>query len=494
MKKLLIIIAFVVLALPNQAETLSLDSCRAMALRNNKHLNATKLQKEVAANTRKAVRTNYLPKIEAIGGYQYSSKTMSLLNDEQKATLAGLGTNSMSTLSTSISQVLAGLAGGGLISPQIAKDLGTIMTTLSEPLAEAGNAIGQNISDAFKTDTHNIWAGSVMLRQPVFMGGAIVAANKMADIAEEMAATTFQGEVENTIYSIDQTYWLVVSLKQKKKLAESYRDLVKKLDEDVKKLIKEGFATRADGLKVDVKVNEADMAVTKVDNGLTLAKMLLCQLCGIPVESQITLADEDNVELNIYDDTPALDNSVAQENRTELKLLQNAVDMSRQSTNLVRSAYLPHVLLTGGYMISNPNCFNGFQNKFGGAWNIGVAVQIPVWNWLEGVYKVRATKTATTIAGLELSDAQEKINLQVTQCRFKVGESHKHLNTAVQNLKNAEENLRCANVGFREGVMESTEVMAAQTAWQAAQTQKIDAEIDVKLSQLELKKALGVLQ
>lgn len=493
MRKLLLFFVFALLALPSVGQTLSLDSCCAMALRNNKQLNAAKLKQEVAANARKAVRTQYLPKVDALGGYEYMSKEVSILNNDQKTAFANLGTTAMGGLSSSMNQALTGLAQAGLISPQIAQDLGTIMNTIGNPLAETGNQLGQGINDAFKTDTHNIWAGSVMVRQPVFMGGAIVAANKMADIAEEMAATDTQSKVDNTIYSVNEAYWLVVSLKQKKRLAESYRDLVVKLDDDVKKLIQEGFATRADGLKVDVKVNEADMALTKVDNGLTLAKMLLCQICGLPIDSPITLADEDNTSLNVIDNSMAMSDNSAMENRTELKLLENAVELSRQSTNLIRAAYLPHVALTGGYLISNPNVFNGFQNKFAGVWNVGVAVQVPVWNWGEGMYKVRASKAATAIANLELTDAQEKINLQVAQCRFKVSEAQKLLSTSIKNLSNAEENLRCANVGFREGVMESTEVMAAQTAWQAAHTQKIDAEIDVILSQLSLKKALGIL-
>ena len=65
---------------------------------------------------------------------------------------------------------------------------------------------------------------------------------------------------------------------------------------------------------------------------------------------------------------------------------------------------------------------------------------------------------------------------------------------ARKNIERADENLRCANLGFKEGVMETTDVMAAQTAWLQAQTQKIDAEIDVKLSLVNLKKALGVLE
>ena len=138
--------------------------------------------------------------------------------------------------------------------------------------------------------------------------------------------------------------------------------------------------------------------------------------------------------------------------------------------------------------------FNGFQRKFSGAWNVGVIVQVPVWNWFEGVYKVRATRTATSIAELTMSDAQEKIELQIAQSRFKVKEANKKLAMALKNISSAEENLRSANLGFKEGVMESTEVMAAQTAWQKAQSQKIEAEVEVKLAQVNLNKALGILQ
>ena len=150
--------------------------------------------------------------------------------------------------------------------------------------------------------------------------------------------------------------------------------------------------------------------------------------------------------------------------------------------------------LTGGYMVSNPNVFNGFEKKFAGVWNVGVLVRVPVWNWFEGAYKVRASRNAAAIAALELSDAQEKVNLQVNQCRYKLGEASKRLRMAQKNIESADENLRCANLGFKEGVMQTTDVMTAQTAWLQAQTQKIDAEIDVKLSQVGLRKALGQLK
>lgn len=269
---------------------------------------------------------------------------------------------------------------------------------------------------------------------------------------------------------------------------------MKKLDDDVQKMIKEGVATRADGLKVGVKVNEAEMAVTQVEDGLSLAKMLLCQTCGMPAETEITLSDEmtDGIDISADVQTNA-SNDTADTSRPEIRMLENAVDISKQNTKLVRSAFLPQIALAGGYLMTNPNVYDGYNRKFAGVWNIGVMVRIPVWNWFEGVYKVRAAKAATTIASLELQEAEEKVSLQVSQSRFKLQEAWKKYDMARKNVEKAEENLRCANVGFKEGVLQTTDVMEAQTAWMQAQSQKIDAQVDVKISQVNLKKALGLL-
>ena len=482
------------------AQSLSLDSCRAMALRNNKQINASKLKKDVAYNIKKSARTQYLPKVDVLGGYEWFSKEISLLNDGQKSAFSNIGSNLSSSISGGANDFVNQLVQQGVINQDQAQQIGNHLSDKMSPLADKANTAGQKVVDAFRTDTRNIFGASVMLRQPIYMGGAIIAANKMADIAEQMADNDLDMQTQKTLYSIDQAYWTVVSLKQKQKLAISYRDLVKKLDEDVHKMIGQGVATKADGLKVDVRVNEAEMTITQVEDGLALSKMLLCQLCGIPMNQDITLEDEDKESLELsgkavdtqQQQVAAQDS--AMNTRPELRMLQNTLDLSKQATNLVRAAFLPHVALTGGYMISNPNVFNGFQKKFTGVWNVGVMVQVPVWNWGEGAYKVRAAKAATNIAQMNLDDTREKIHLQITQSQFKVKEAQKKLNMAQKNITSAEENLRCANLGFKEGVMEVTDVMAAQTAWQQAQSQKIDAEIDVKLTQVGLNKALGILQ
>lgn len=497
-----ILLSGCVLAVHGQT-VLTLDSCRTLALRNNKQINVSRLSKEVAMNTRKAARTKYLPKVDVLVGYEFTSRSINLLSNKQKNMLNNMGTNLGTQvggdLQKGISEKMTELVKQGAISMQQAQQIGAMIQQAGAPIGQyaagIGNTIGQQIVDAFRTDTKNVFGGAVILRQPIFMGGAIKAANAIADITEEMADNDESLKTQSTIYDIDKVYWTVVSLKHKQKLAYSYRDLVKKLDDDVNKMIRQGVATKADGLKVDVKVNEADMDITRVDDGVTLAKMLLCQLCGIPMTDKITLADEvgngletSNVKFTDYQPDSTFSN------RPEVRLLQNAVDLSEQGTKIIQAEYLPHVALTGGYMITNPNVYNGFQKRFSGVWNVGVTVQVPVWNWFEGRYKVRASRAVTSMARMELSDVQEKINLQVTQSRFKVKEARKRLVMANNNVKSAEENLRCAQVGFREGVIPSTDVMAAQTAWQKAHSDKIDAEVDLRVSEVNLEKALGILE
>ena len=481
-------------------EVYSLQKCRELALQNNRQLKISNMTVDVAENTRKAAKTKYLPRVDALAGYQHFSREISLLSDDQKNTLSNLGTNTFGQLGSQIGQNLSSLAQQGVLSPQVAQQLGQLLSNVSTPLTQAGNNIGQSINDAFRSNTKNVYAGGIVVNQPIYMGGAIKAANDMAAIGEQVAQNNISLKRQLVLYGVDNAYWLAISLKKKEALAIRYRDLAQKLNEDVKKMIREGVATRADGLKVEVAVNTADMQIARIQSGVSLAKMALCELCGLDLNGDIQLSDEREADLPPTPSTqfdnyiiPASDSTRLNETRPELRLLQNAVDMSKQNTKLLRSLYLPHVLLTAGYSVSNPNLFNGFQKRFTDLWNIGVTVQVPIWTWGENKYKIRASRTATSIAQLEMDDVRKKIDLEIEQNRLRLKDANKQLATSHKNMAAAEENLRCANVGFKEGVMTVTEVMAAQTAWQTSRMAIIDAEISVKLAQAGLQKALGGL-
>jgi len=133
----------------------------------------------------------------------------------------------------------------------------------------------------------------------------------------------------------------VVSLVNKKKLAEGYLELLKKLESDIDKMIAEGVATKADGLSIKVKVNEAEMTLTKVEDGLSLSRMLLCQICGIDLSTPIKLADETINNLPVNPSVGVADIDMAYKNRPELKSLELATNIYNQKINITRSEFLP---------------------------------------------------------------------------------------------------------------------------------------------------------
>ena len=474
---------------------LNLDSCRSLAIANNKSLLMAKEKMEKACYDRKAAFTNFLPDFSATGGYMFFSEEISLLDDGQKARLSGLGTHFQQGFVQAATPLIQQIAQA---NPQLAASMQQAMQggALSG-LTGALNQLGDELTDAFRTDTRNVWVGAVTVSQPLYMGGKIRAYHRIMKTSEALARSQHDTQLQEVIYQTDDAYWTAVSLSYKREMAESFLALVKRLDSDVEKMIREGVATKADGLTVRVKLNEAEMLLTKVENGLALSKMLVCQLCGLDLDTPLMLADEGRADWTweIAEEVPGAQEAVGRAfaNRPELQSLDLARRIYEDKVRVARSEMLPSLALTGGYMVSNPALLNGFENRFRGMWNVGVLLSVPIFHWNEGVYKVRSARSEARIAGLQRSEAQEKITLQVNQGIFKQTEAKKRLDMSLKNMEKAEENLRYAEKGFKEGVIPVSNVMEAQAAWLSAQSEQIDAQIDMRLAHAYLQKAMGTL-
>jgi outer membrane protein TolC len=438
----------------NAQPVFKLQDCRNLAIENNKQLKIGQENIKKASEEQKSAFTQYLPDLSLSGAYFYNQKKISLLDADKYL------------------------------------PVGTVMPDGSFGFTKEHAIIPKK---AFELDIHNLYVGNISLVQPVFMGGKIAAYNKISRYAKELAQTTNEANIQNVVLQVDQTYWQTVSLAKKENLSKNYVALLQQMDHNVQALIKEGMATRAEGLSVKVKLNEAEMILLQVENGVQLSRMLLCQLCGLPVDENIVLADENTGTIPLEEYAPSGDVNEAFAHRPELKSLDLAARIYKKKEALVIADMLPTIALAGNYMISNPNSFNGFQNKFAGSWNVGVLVNVPVFHWGEKHHKLRAAQAETRIRQLEMEDAKEKIELQVNQAAFKWKEAQKKLVAAAKNKESAEENLRYAHLGFKEGVIPSLNVMEAQTAWYKSETEFIDAQIAVRLGQVELEKTLGVM-
>lgn len=476
MRTLTFILSLISFAVSTSAQVLSLDSCRSLALANNKQLHIQSERIKAAQYERKAALSTYLPAIDFVGGYLHNQKDISVFDSDQ-------------------------LLPTKTFNPETGKYDFNLVTnpTTGEPIKSPnGQYIPSTVAlipkESMTYDTHNIFFGALTITQPIFMGGKIIALNRLAHFTEELAKTTRNIDAENIIYAVDAAYWQVISLKAKHKLATSYVNLLDTLYRNVNIMHQEGVATKNDILSISVKLNEAQVDLVKVENGLSLSRMALAQLCGLPINAHMQLADEDltkNTTTALIANGYNMSDVFAK--RNDIQALKLGVKIYEQKQRIAQSSMMPNLAVIGSYMFSNPNMYNGFQKKFSGAFSIGATLTIPIWHWGGNYNKYQAAKTGVTISRLSLIDAQEKIELQVTQAAYKAREAVKTYHMTTINLANAKENLRMAQIGFNEGILSIDNVTEAQTAWLKANSENIDAEIDVYLCNVYLSKTLGTL-
>ena len=496
MKKSSLILMTVCLALagsPVAAETvLTLEECRAMALENNGQSKIAQEKVTAADYDSRAAFANYLPKVSATGMYLHNSENLNLISDEQKTKFSNLGTAVQGNITAIMSDptYLYLTTTDASLAKLDALVKGILQT---KDIEGALNQIGQELTDNFTLDIENVYVGAISVEEPIYVGGKIRAYNKVTAYAKELAQTQLDGEDQKVLVTVDEAYWQIVSIANKLRLTEKYVDLLRQMDKNVEIMKQEGVATASDQLSVRVKLNEAEMSQIKAQNGLILSKMLLCQLCGMPLDSEIMLKDELNETLEIPADEVTYTEEELYENRPELKSLQLAVNMYDMKSKIVRADYLPTVALTGNYLITNPSAHNGLTNDFHGMWNVGVVAKIPVFHFGEGLNKYRKAKSDMIITQYQLEDARGKVSLQASQYEKKIAEADSRLEMALKNMENAEENLRIANIGFQEGVVESQLVLAAQTAWLKAHSEEIDARIDRIMATVYLRQVTGQL-
>ena len=472
---------------------LTLEECRSMALENNSQSKIAQEKVTAAQYDSKAAFANYLPKVSATAMYLHNSENLNLISEEQQTKFSHLGTavqgNITAIMSDPTYQYLT------TTDASLAKLDALVKGVLqTKDIEGALNQIGQELTDNFTMDIQNVYVGAISIEEPLYVGGKIRAYNKVTAYAKELAETQLDGEDQKVLVTVDEAYWQIVSIANKLRLTDQYVDLLRQMDRNVEIMKNEGVATASDQLSVRVKLNEAEMSQIKAQNGLVLSKMLLCQLCGMPLDTEITLKDELNETLEIPVDEVTYTEESLYENRPELKSLELAVNMYDMKSKIVRADYLPTVALTGNYLVTNPSAHDGLANEFHGMWNVGVVAKVPLYHFGEGMNKYRKAKTDKIITQYQLEDARGKVSLQASQYEKKIAEADSRLEMALKNMENAEENLRVANIGFNEGVVESSLVLAAQTAWLKAHSEEIDARIDRIMATVYLRQATGQLK
>ena len=451
MKKTFILITLILCAFTmNAQETLTLSKCRAMALENNKQMAAAIKQTQAARYTEKSYWVNFFPNFTASGSGLHSTMNGSF-----------------------------NIPGGNL--PTFIPD------ATGQFLPNNGFAYFPGIDLNYKVRT--IYMGGLQVEQPIFMGGKIKAAYKMATLGKQMAQLNENLTSTDIILETDQAYALMIKAQEMNKVAESYHAVLQELMKNVQSAYKHGLKSKNDVLKVQVKLNESELSIRKAQNALRLANMNLCHLIGKPL----------NETLHISDDFPIIEQqSETQINditaRPEYNILDKQVDLAKQQVKLTRSELMPQIGIRGSYDYIHGLKVNEQTMFDKGNFSVLLNVSIPIFHFGERINKVRAAKMKLEQTRLEQADLNEKMLLELTQSANNLDEAKLEAELADQSLLQADENRRISKGEYEAGLESLADHLEAQALWQQAYENKVDAHFQLYLNYVKYLKAAGQLK
>lgn len=464
--KQLIISVFVALSLPlfaqDDVQTLSIEQCRDLALQHNKTLQSAALGTESARYTKRATLGLFFPNISLTGMAGYSNIEGTLGMNVRQVT-AGMLSNVMPALPVSIQAQLQKLA------PGILNTLPTNQTILDYEMGW-------------------MYFGGVMLRQPIFMGGKIIAGYKMSKLALEASRQNERKTRAEVIEEADQAYANVVKATELKKVAEQYLALLKNLDHDVESAVRHGVKLQNDRLKVQVKLDEVQLQLTQAENAIRLATMNLCHVTGMPLSSRIAVSS----------DYPRVDDAMLLSSgdvtsRPEYAMLEAQAQVARQEVNVSRAAWLPQLGLLAYYGYTNGMQING--RKLLDSWGFagGVTLSVPIFHFGADYFKTKAAKIKAQQVELDRENFVELMQLQLAKEGNNLEESVQEVALTEKGLEQATLNRELSEKQFKAGTETLTDLLEAQALWQQAWQRSIEANFRRYLASVAYLKAAGRL-
>ena len=488
-------------------QVLTLERSREMALKNNKQMAIAVEGTEMAGYNVKAYKSNFLPKISATGNYLLTTASL------EKSVPAF-------HLPTYIPD-----ASGELVP--------NILTTVDGMPIFKEYAFFPGMDLSLKPN--GTYIAGLRVEMPIYMGGKISSAYNMSKIGAEMAQLNEAKTRNEVIMQVDVAYWTYVETLELAKTASAYNELVEQLVFDVANAYDAGMVPRNDLLKVQVKLNEVELQLLRAENGVRLARMNLCHIIGLPLNSEVevyyvmggdgALNSDGALDNEIYlsidgslnnetylnnESSRNIDGSRENEiyiynkkskvvplpdlfSRPEYELLSKQIELKERQVKLAKSDFLPSVGIAGNMGYANGLKLNDNKLLDNTAFSAVVNVSIPLFQWGEGRNKVRSALAEKKMASLQREELTEKMELEIQQALQAYSESEARVVLTKRSLNQAEENLRESGDRYESGLETLSNLMEAQAMWQQAHSEVIRANSAYKIAETAYLKAAGRL-
>ena len=344
------------------------------------------------------------------------------------------------------------------------------------------------------------YMAGLTLTQPIYTGGKISAGRQMARLGRQIADQQLRMTRMDVLVDADNAYWSYIAVRRKVRMLESYSTQMDTIYKQTSSAVAAGMAIENDLLRIEAKRTEIEYQLQRARNGADLCRMALCNVIGTPLDTAIEPTD---TTFNIESPT-AMSLDIAR--RPEVGLLEKQIDVNMQRIRDARSEMLPTVGLSAGYSYYGNIKLKGFAVNDTGTTvpytqefrdGIGIAmlaVKIPIFHWGESRKKMHKARYELDNSQLELQRNMRLMSIEAQQAVQNVEDGYRMIHTAESGLRQAEENLRVMRNRYAAAMSPLTDLLDAQSQWQQAQSNLIEAQTQYMIYRTDYLRATGQLE
>lgn len=434
-KRFIVLLGSCLLTLGSYAQVLTLDSCLEMAKRNNPDLRKAELSVKRAEEVKAQALTKYFPQVSGMAfGYHALHPLVDIgVDDIGNATVRDL------------LNILYGNYGAALGLP--------------------------NTINLFQ---HG-YGASVVAIQPVFVGGKIVAGNQLAKVGVEAAKLQAQMSERDKLEEVEESYWLVYGLHQKRRIIDDANTLLDTLYQTVKSAVDAGLALPYDLSQVEMRRDEVARMQLQLLSGTRLAKRALALAIGLPNSDSLELAEQEQNEELITELLP-IDSAAATPEQQLLSLQVRAAELEKR---MVLADALPQLALGAnyGYAHWQTNILRNGLNSKNGNGALFVTLNVPITAWWETAHKIREKQYAVEQAKIDEENIGVQLQLRTQQAYDQMNDALAMLQIRQRACDHAREAHSHMQVNYEAGRATIAEWLQAQMALTQAESDLTDAEI-----------------
>jgi outer membrane protein TolC len=195
-----------------------------------------------------------------------------------------------------------------------------------------------------------------------------------------------------------------------------------------------------------------------------------------PVENPVPLPDRASIE------------AAAKNNNPEIRSALAGVQVSQAQTAHARAGLLPDLTLNYTYGIDAPQfAKRGPDGALNLGYSAGAILDIPIWDWLTTVRKVKEASIRSEAAKATLTNAQRKLLASLAEYYDEADVARRQLASLDASVDDARESLRLTNLRYVNGESTVLDVVDAENTLTSAENAQADGVVryQTALAQLE---------